>query len=170
MFTLLNLEVEPGQLIWPRVVQQIGTAFMFAPLSVAAFMYLPKELRGSAAGIFAVLRNEGGSAGTSLGKTLVQRRLPLHTDRLGENFNLLNPTFNEALSNGERIFYGITGDPEASRQMALSALDSIRQEQAASLAYFDAFWIFGVLALLIVPLALFMKRSVAEPGQHLAAE
>ena len=90
-FSQLNLEVSPGQLVWPRVVQQVGTSFLFAPLSVAAFMYLPKELRGAAAGIFAVLRNEGGSAGTSMGKTLVQRRLPLHTDRLGEFLNPLIP-------------------------------------------------------------------------------
>src|SRR5258708_16922304 len=93
-FAHLNLDVSPGQIIWPRVVQQLGTAFMFAPLSVAAFIYLPKELRGAAAGIFAVLRNEGGSAGTSMGKTLVQRRVPLHTNRLGDNLNPPPTPFN----------------------------------------------------------------------------
>ncbi len=169
-FALLNLDVSAVQIIWPRVVQQVGTAFMFAPLSVAAFMYLPKELRGAAAGIFAVLRNEGGSAGTSMGKTLVQRRLPLHTDRLGENLNSLSTPFNDALQSGQQFFEGVTGDPVTSREMALQAIDNLRQQQAGALSYFDGFYIFAILALGIIPLALLMKRSVAEPGQHIGME
>jgi DHA2 family multidrug resistance protein len=169
-FSQLNLDVSPGQLVWPRVVQQMGTSFMFAPLSVAAFMYLPKELRGSAAGIFAVLRNEGGSAGTSMGKTLVERRLPLHTDRLGEGLNTLNPVFNEALETGQQFFFGLTGDPEGSRQMAFQAIESLRQREASAMAYLDGFWLFAMMSLAIIPLAFLMRRSVAEPGQHIGAE
>src|SRR5262249_14490952 len=117
-FSLLNLQVSPGQLVWPRVVQQIGTSSLFAPLSVAAFLYLPKELRGPAAGIFAALRNEGGSAGTTLGKTLVTRRLPLHTERLVERLNPYNPAFNDAIQSAQSFFFRHTGDPEGSRLMA----------------------------------------------------
>jgi hypothetical protein len=96
-YARLNLDVGPGRLIWPRVIQQVGTASLFAPLSVAAFLYLSKELRGSAAGIFAALRNEGGSAGTALGNTLVTRRIPVHTDRLVEYLNPANPAFSETM-------------------------------------------------------------------------
>jgi hypothetical protein len=60
-FTQLNLDDSPDQLVWPRMVQRMGTSFMFAPLSVAVFMYLPRELRGAVAGNFAVLGNEGGA-------------------------------------------------------------------------------------------------------------
>ncbi len=42
---------------------------MFAPLNVAAFLYIPKELRGAAVGLLALLRNEGGSVGTSVAQT-----------------------------------------------------------------------------------------------------
>jgi MFS transporter, DHA2 family, multidrug resistance protein len=169
-YALLNLDVSPSQVVWPRVVQQLGTAFMFAPLSVAAFIYLPKELRGAAAGIFAVLRNEGGSAGTSMGKTLVQRRLPLHTDRLGEGLNPLSTPFNEALETGQKFFEGSTGDPVSSQAMALQAIDNLRQQQAGILSYLDGFYVFAILSLGIVPLALLMRRSVAEPGQHIGVE
>jgi len=169
-FSQLNIEVSPGQIIWPRVVQQIGTAFMFAPLSVAAFIYLPKELRGAAAGIFAVLRNEGGSAGTSMGKTLVQRRLPLHTDRLGEGLNPLSSPFTDAMHQGQSFFDVSTGDPATSQAMTLQAIDNLRQQQAGTLAYLDGFYVFAILALGIIPLALLMRRSVAEPGQHIGVE
>jgi DHA2 family multidrug resistance protein len=65
---------------------------------------------------------------------------------------------------------GRTGDSAGSQQMALQALDNLRQQQASSLAYFDVFWICTVLALLLVPLVLLMKRSAAEKGAHIAAE
>jgi MFS transporter, DHA2 family, multidrug resistance protein len=169
-FANLNLDVSPSQIVWPRVVQQLGTAFMFAPLSVAAFLYLPKELRGAAAGIFAVLRNEGGSAGTSMGKTIVERRLPLHTDRLGEGINPLSTPFESALQQGQSFFEASTSDPVGSREMALQAIDNLRQQQAETLAYLDGFYIFAIISLAIIPLALLMRRSVAEPGQHVGVE
>lgn len=169
-YSQINLEVSPEQLIWPRVVQQVGTASLFAPLSVAAFVYLPKELRGPAAGIFAALRNEGGSAGTTLGKTMVARRLPVHTDRLVEHINPFNPVFNETMESLRAFFYQQTGDPVGSQTMALDAINQLRQQQSASMAYLDAFWLFGILALALIPLTLLMKRSVAEEGMHIGAE
>ncbi len=96
-YSQMNLEASPGQMVWGRVIQQVVPASLFAPLSVAAFLYLPKELRGPAAGIFAALRNEGGSLATTLGQTIVTRRTPLHTERLGENLNAYNPAFNETM-------------------------------------------------------------------------
>jgi DHA2 family multidrug resistance protein len=169
-FSQLNLDVSPEQLIWPRVVQQVGTASLFAPLSVAAFVYLPRELRGPAAGIFAFLRNEGGSAGTAMGNTLVTRRIPVHTDRLVEHINPFNPAFNDAMQSLQSAFFQVTGDPVGSQAMALDAIDGLRQQQSAAMAYLDAFWLFGILSLALIPLTLLMRRSVAEAGMHVGAE
>lgn len=169
-YSRMNLEVSPGQLVWPRVVQQVGTAALFAPLSVAAFLYLPKELRGPAAGIFAALRNEGGSAGTAMGNTLVTRRIPVHTDRLVEYLSPFHPAFNEAMGSLKAGFYRLTGDPVGSQTMALQAIDDLRQQQSAAMAYLDSFWLFGILALALIPLVFLMRRSVAEEGTHIGAE
>src|SRR5271154_6975374 len=62
----LNLEISPWQIVWPRCVIIGGLSMIFAPLNVAAFFYLPPKLRGAAVGILALLRNEGGSVGTSV--------------------------------------------------------------------------------------------------------
>src|ERR1700751_4416126 len=62
----LNLDISPGQVVWPRVVVIVGVSVCFAPLNVAAYLYTPKELRGAAVGLLSLLRNEGGSVGTSL--------------------------------------------------------------------------------------------------------
>jgi DHA2 family multidrug resistance protein len=169
-YSQMNLFVSPWQLVWPRVVQQTGAALLFAPLSVAAFMYLPKELRGAASGIFAVLRNEGGSAGTSLSNVLVQRRLQFHDARLVETLDPVNPVFDEAIRTGQSLFSSVTGDPETSRLLALQAVDDLRQQQAAAMSYLDAFWVCSIVSLLLIPMALLMKRSVAEKGAHIGME
>jgi MFS transporter, DHA2 family, multidrug resistance protein len=54
--------------------------------------------------------------------------------------------------------------------MSLQSLENLREQQATSLAYFDAFLIFAVLAVGLALLLLVMKRSVLEKGAHIAAE
>src|SRR5262249_26847652 len=65
----LNLEISPGQVVWPRVVLVLGLSICFAPANVAAYLYTPPLLRGAAVGLLSLLRNEGGSVGTSLAQT-----------------------------------------------------------------------------------------------------
>jgi MFS transporter, DHA2 family, multidrug resistance protein len=166
----LNLEISPWQIVWPRVVFIVGLSMLFAPLNVAAFLYLPKELRGAAVGLLALLRNEGGSVGTSVAQTIQQRRAPFHSLRLGENLDPLNPAVNSYVNQVRPGFLQQTGDPVTAHQMALQSLDNLRQQQALALSYFDSFLVFGVLAAALAVLVLMMKRSVAEKGAHISAE
>jgi DHA2 family multidrug resistance protein len=135
-----------------------------------AFKYTPTHLRGAAVGLMALLRNEGGSVGTSLAQTLEQRREQFHTARVGEFLDPLNPAVSSFSEQGRAFFFQQTGDPAASQQMTWQALADLRQQQAASLAYFDDFWLFAALAVALVLLVPFMKRSVAERGEHIGAE
>jgi DHA2 family multidrug resistance protein len=169
-FSQLNLQIGPWQVIWPRMLLTLGLGLIFAPINVAAFKYTPVHLRGAAVGLLALLRNEGGSVGTSLSQTIQERREQFHLSRLGESLNPFNPATNSFMQQAQSFFLERTGDPAGSQQRALQTLDNLRQQQAASLAYFDVFWICAVLAVLLVPLVLFMKRSVAERGAHVAAE
>jgi DHA2 family multidrug resistance protein len=166
----LNLGVSPWQIVWPRVVVIMGLSMVFAPLNVAAFLHIPKELRGAAVGLLALLRNEGGSVGTSIAQTIQQRRDQFHTLRLNEHLDALNPAVTEFLNQSQAVFLQHTGDATLSRQMAVGAMQHLRNQQASSLAYFDVFWFSAALAAGLVFLILLMRRSVAEKGAHIAAE
>ncbi len=100
----LNLSIGPWQVVWPRVVIIAGLSLLFAPLNVAAFLHIPKELRGAAVGLLALLRNEGGSVGTSAAQTLLERREQFHTLRLNEKLDLLNPALHQTLQQGQQFF------------------------------------------------------------------
>ena len=166
----LNLEISPWQVVWPRVVMITGLGMVFAPLNVAAFLYIPRSLRGAAVGLFALLRNEGGSVGTTMGQTITERREIFHALRLNENLDQFNPAVNSYLDQTQAGLLQQTGDAAASQQMSLQSLENLREQQATSLAYFDAFLIFAVLAFGLALLLFFMKRSVVEKGTHVAAE
>ena len=81
---VMNLQISPWQVIGPRMVLTAGLGLIFAPINVAAFKYTPKHLRGAAVGLLALLRNEGGSVGTSMSQTLQERRDQFHSWRIGE--------------------------------------------------------------------------------------
>lgn len=143
---------------------------LFAPLNVAAFLYVPKEMRGAAVGLLALLRNEGGSVGTSAAQIIQERRDQFHTLRLNENLDKLNRPVNSLLANGQTFFQRHSGDPVLSHKMALGVLDQSLSQQALSLAYFDVFSVSAAVALVLALLVLLMRRSVAEKGAHIGAE
>ena len=166
----LNLDISPWQVVWPRVVVIAGLSMLFAPLNVAAFIYLPKEIRGAAVGLLALLRNEGGSVGTSVAQIVQERREQFHTLRLNQSLDILNPSVNNLLSRGQAFFLQHNGDITLSHQMALGVLDQSRAQQASSLAYFDVFSVSTAVGLALVLLVPLMRRSVAEKGAHIGAE
>jgi MFS transporter, DHA2 family, multidrug resistance protein len=166
----LNLYIGPWQVVWPRVVVIAGLSMLFAPLNVAAFIYLPKEIRGAAVGLLALLRNEGGSVGTSVAQIIQERREQFHLLRLNETLDPLNPPVAGLLTQSQALFLQQNGDSSLSHQMALSVLDQSRARQASSLAYFDVFAVSAVVGMVLVFFVLMMRRSVAEKGAHIGAE
>jgi DHA2 family multidrug resistance protein len=168
--SIMNLFISPWQVVWPRVVMICGLSMVFAPLNVAAFKYTPQHLRGAAVGLFALLRNEGGSVGTSMAQTMQERREQFHLARLADHLSQLNQPVQDFLKRAYDFFMQHTGDPYGSQQRALQLLAVQRQQQGASLAYFDVFFLCAALGVALVVLVLLMKRSVAEKGEHVGGE
>jgi DHA2 family multidrug resistance protein len=166
----MNLQISPSQVVGPRMVLTLGLGLLFAPMSVAAYKYTPVHLRGAAVGILSLLRTEGGSVGTSLASTIQERREQFHLARLNDWLGPLNFHVHEFLHGAGQFFLQRTGDPPRSMHLGLYMLDEQRQQQAASLAYLDVFWLFAVVAAALVILVPFMKRSVAEKGEHIGGE
>ena len=166
----LNLDVGPWQVVWRRSVVVAGLSACFPAVNVAAFLYIPKEMRGAAVGLLALLRNEGGSVGTSLAQIIQQRREQAHTLRLGEGLDPLNPMVREWVQRGQEFFLGQNGDGPTSNLMALESLARLRHQQALALAFFDVFVILAAVSIVLVLLLFQMRRSVAQKGAGVGAE
>jgi len=165
-----TLDISPWDVVWSRTVFIIGLSMLFAPLNVAAFMHIPPQLRGAAVGLLALLRNEGGSVGTSIAQTIHERRDQFHSLRLGEHLDSLNPAVTSYLDQARAYFLQQNGDPINARDMALRSLQNLREQQSSSFAYFDTFVLFAAVSFLLIGLVFCMKRSVAQKGAHVAAE
>jgi len=165
-----TLEISPWDVVWSRIVFIMGLSMIFAPLNVAAFQRIPPQLRGAAVGLLALLRNEGGSVGTSVAQTIHERRDQFHSLRLGEYLDGLNPAVNNFLEQAQSYFLQFNGDPAAAHAMALQSLANLRAQQSSSFAYFDTFVLFAAISVALIGLVFFMKRSVLEKGAHAAAE
>ena len=166
----MNLGISPGQVVWPRVMLVLGLSICFAPANVAAYLYTPPMLRGAAIGLLSLLRNEGGSVGTSMAQTIQERRDQFHVLRLGESVDSFNASVVSFLEQARGVFLQQTGDPSAAQQLATQTLENLRQQQASSLAYFDVFLLLAVVTVVLVPVLLLMKRSVAAKGAHIGQE
>ena len=99
-----------------------------------------------------------------------ERRDQFHTLRLGEHLDPFNPAVHSFLEQAQARFLQQTGDPAAAQQLAWQALENLRQQQASALAYFDVFWLLAAVMLVLVPVVLLMKRSVAEKGARVGGE
>ena len=103
----MNLQISPWQVVWPRMVLTLGLGLLFAPISVAAYKYIPVHLRGAAVGLLSLLRTEGGSVGTSMASTIQERREQFHLSRLGENLGPLNPHVQSFLEQAHGLFHAV---------------------------------------------------------------
>jgi DHA2 family multidrug resistance protein len=166
----MNLEISPGQVVWPRVMLVFGLSMCFAPANVAAYLYIPPSLRGAAVGLLSLLRNEGGSVGTSMAQTMQERREQFHVLRLGEYLDSFNAGVVSFLAQARGVFLQQSGDASIAQQSALQTLENLRQQQASSLAYFDVFLLLALVTIVPLLAVLLMKRSVAEKGARIGGE
>ena len=116
---------------------------IFVPLNTAAYLYLSPEQRLRATGLFNLLRNEGGSVGTSVSQTLLERRDQFHLARLRRIADPAQPALSTQLDQLTAYFQRLTGDPAAARSMAWRRSTERGRRQALSLAYFDCFYVFA---------------------------
>jgi DHA2 family multidrug resistance protein len=165
----LNLQCAPINFVGPNIVITMGISLIFAPINVAAFYYIPMELRASAIGLFALLRNEGGSWGTSAIQTILDRREQFHALRLNEYLDKFNPAVVSYLNQMTSYYRGENYGPVLSKQMALQSLSNLRTQQAEGLANLDCFWVMGIVALILIPGIYFMRRAVSEKGALIEA-
>ena len=161
----LDLYVSPLAVIEPRCLQMLAIGMLFVPLNNAAYLHLPADQVNKAAGLFNMLRNEGGSLGIAIVTVMVDRRAQFHQSRLVEHVTPLNPAvgrWTDYYAQIRMIRGGVTR--VVSEQQGMGLVSQMVHNQAREMAYLDPFWVFAIMALAALPLVLLMKKSVARAG------
>ncbi len=168
--TNLNLNVDFRTLIFWRMYQMSGLAFIFIPISILSYVGVPRDKSNQVSGISNFIRNLGGSVGISMLTTFLARQSQVHQTDLVAHATAANPQFN-SMVNGTAANMAKSGSgPVLAMQQAYNQVMGLIQQQAALLSYVNAFWIVSVIVACLIPLPFLLKKPKAgeapEAGAH----
>src|SRR6202011_5135893 len=92
-----NSGLDYRQAVLARMLQSFGLAFLFIPINVAAFAYVPREKTNMGTGIINLARNIGASVGIATVTTMLERRTQVHQARLMEHVNDYSAAYHNML-------------------------------------------------------------------------
>ncbi|PYM42230.1 MAG: EmrB/QacA family drug resistance transporter, partial [Candidatus Rokuibacteriota bacterium] len=165
----VTLGADYWALAWPRLVQGVGTGFIFVPLNTVALATISREKMSNATAALNVVRNLGGGIGVALLTTMLARRAQSHQSTLVGNVNVWDAETAERLRAWVAHFTAHGADPFTAEKQALGQLYQEVTRQAQLLAYADDFWLIFVLffgSLILLPL---LRRVHLEPARRAAA-
>ncbi len=160
MFDLSGLNLNAGywDILWPQVFQGVALSFLFIPLMALSMAGIPKEKMGNATSIFNLMRNIGGSFGIAIMTTFLARRTQFHHSRLVENITATDLKTRQMLGGMQAWFHMHGVDRYLASRRALAALYGMVQQHAAMLSFVEAFWVMGVMFLVMLPFILLLRK------------
>ena len=154
----IDLQVDYWTITVYRMLQGIGIAFLFVPISTVAFSRLPPEKSNAASSLFNLARNLGASFGIATVTTLVVRQSQVHTNLLVAHAAAGSTPYNQLVGGlTQRLVQGGSSAYEAGRQAIAIVARTIAQ-QAGALAYLDAFRFVSIACFAMLPLAWLIKK------------
>ncbi|MEO8591786.1 MAG: DHA2 family efflux MFS transporter permease subunit [Candidatus Solibacter sp.] len=159
-----TLQVDYRTAVMGRMVQSFGLAFLFVPISTVAFMRIPRERMNYATGLYNLARNIGGSSGIAATTTILARRAQFHQSVLVSHLTPYDAQYRDAMNKASAALQaGGASSADAARQ-APGLMYGTVLKQAGMLAFADAFWVMGILFLIIIPLMFLIRKTPPVRG------
>jgi len=158
-FSGLNLNAGYWDIFWPQVFQGVALSFLFVPLMTLSMAGITKEKMGNATSIFNLMRNIGGSVGVAVMTTFLTRRSQMHQSRLAEHVTAGGGAIFRMLHQMQAYFVAKGFSQYDASRKALGAVYAMLQQQASMISFTEAFWVMGVVFLLMLPLLAILRYS-----------
>lgn len=159
-----NLEVDFRTAMMSRIYQSVGLAFLFVPINVLAFYFVPKEKTNNATGLINLARNIGGSFGIANVTTVLARRAQVHQNTLAGHVTPLSSAYQAMMAQTTRALVVQGSDPAQAATQAHGLLYGLVGRQATMLAFVDDFRLLGILFLVMIPLLFLVKKTRPQAG------
>ena len=151
----LNLSSDVYRIVWPTVLQGLGTGLVFPGLSAAALSSMEKFKMGRAASLYSVTRNLGAAIGTSYLTTLLIHRQQVNQSYLVEHITVFTLPRLQMPGRGPSLAQEFA----MGHKHGIMMLYGMVERQAMMLSFNDIYRILCVLMLALVPTFLFLKRD-----------
>jgi MFS transporter, DHA2 family, multidrug resistance protein len=164
----LNLSASGRSMVFDWVISRMGTAFLFVPINVMAFYFVPKGKMNNASGLINLARNIGASTGISFVTTMLDRRAQFHQDVLSGNLQSTNPHLRSALYRISHMLMTRGPDAVHATMQARGMVYEELQRQANMLSFVDNFRTMAFICVCVIPLMLVMKgrKEVHSPQRR----
>ncbi len=93
-------------IMWVRVFQASGLAFLFIPINTISYAGVPREQNNDVSGLTNLARNIGGSVGTAFVATMLSRRQEAHEAEMVRDLTLGNEAFRNQVNRLKGLFPG----------------------------------------------------------------
>jgi DHA2 family multidrug resistance protein len=154
-----NLDIDFRTAMMARIYQSAGMAFLFVPVNVMAFYFIPKEKFNNATGIINLARNVGGSFGIANVVTLLARRTQFHQGMLVSHMTPFDSSYRAMVNGAASILYAAGSSYSDAQVQANGMAYGLLQRHATMLAFVDDFWMMGLTFLCLIPLMFMMKKA-----------
>ena len=159
-----DLGLDYGHAVRARMLQSFGLAFLFIPINVAAFAYVPKEKTNMGTGIINLARNIGASVGIATVTAMLARRTQFHQTRLIDHVSNMNPAVRTMTNSTTLRLISHGSSAAAAAAQSHGMVYNIVQRQAAMLAFLDNFKFLGIVFFAVIPALLLMRKPRAPAG------
>jgi DHA2 family multidrug resistance protein len=147
--------------MFPNFLFGIGLGLAMIPIITLSMATLRNDQMTNASGLQNLLKNIGGAIGTSIVATLISRGAQKHQFMLIQHLSETSSNYIERVQTYTSAF--ITNyDPRTATYMAKGVVNKLLLQQATLCAFIDAFRVFAIAAISIIPLLLLLKNIKKE--------
>jgi len=162
--TRFDTTVDYATVVWARIYQSVGLAFLFIPVNTIAFLGLPPGKNNDASAIINMMRNLGGSFGIAIATTVLARRQQVHQNVLVGHVTPWSPQYDSTIQALQKAYLVGTANAADALHQAQAQLYAMVQRQAAMLSYIDAFLLLAVIFTGLVPLVFLLRKPDSASG------
>jgi DHA2 family multidrug resistance protein len=175
----LSLESSFKYIMWVRIYQASGLAFLFIPINTISYTGVKRSENNDVSGLTNLARNIGGSVGTAFVATMLSRGQQAHEAMMTRNLTPDSPGYQNRI-NSLKGFFGGGGNGAGGGfgggsshmggiQTAQAYVYNQLHRQSAMLAYMDIISILAIFCALMIPLVLLIgkiKPAADGPAVH----
>jgi DHA2 family multidrug resistance protein len=154
-----NLSIDFWTAMDAWTISRLGLAFLFVPINVMAFYFIPKEKMNNATGLINLARNIGGSVGIANVTTMLARRAQIHQQILVGHVTPLDQAYRSAISGASHFLMQQGSNATQALHQAQGLIYGNLVRQATMQAFVDTYWLLGLTFFAMIPLMFFMKTA-----------
>ena len=157
MFSGLNLTIAFNNVTIPNIILGFGLTSVIIPCTTLLFSYVSKQEMTNAASIQNLIKNVGCAVGTSSVGFLVSSYSQIYQSYLVDKMTMLHGPFADKIAGMASNFVHMGADTLSAIGMAQGKLYGMLIQQSTLCAFMNAYRIYAVLILILIPLVLLLK-------------